>query len=104
MVRKFNGTNTGIVLYGERNNGQPMGNGMNALLCLCGNATATDGTKVGPVLQVNYRHARGIEDYYTYETVDARAAGTAYISHETGKMTLVYPTVSDESYTLSPRL
>ena len=93
--------NTGIVLYGERSNGQPMGNGMNALLCLCGNATATDGTKVGPVLQVNYRHARGIEDYYTYETVDARAAGTAYISHETGKMTLVYPTVSDESYTLS---
>ena len=94
-------TNTGIVLYGERSNGQPMGNGMNALLCLCGNATAADGTKVGPVLQVNYRHARGIEDYYTYETVDARAAGTAYISHETGKMTLVHPTVTDESYTLS---
>jgi hypothetical protein len=47
-----------------------------------------------PLLVVSYRNTTGIEDYYTYATLGAGAAGSAYIADATGQMTVVKELVS----------
>lgn len=47
-----------------------------------------------PVLLVSYQNILGIEDYYSYATLDAGAAGTAYICDYSGQLTAVKELVS----------
>ena len=47
-----------------------------------------------PVLLVSYRSILGIEDYYSYASLGAGAAGTAYISDYTGQLTVAKGLVS----------
>ena len=47
-----------------------------------------------PVLYVSYRSILGIEDYYSYASLGAGAAGTAYISDYTGQLTVAKGLVS----------
>ena len=47
-----------------------------------------------PLLVVSYRNTTGIEDYYTYASLGAGAAGSAYIADATGQMTVVKELVS----------
>lgn len=54
-----------------------------------------------PMLFVSYRSVLGIEDYYTYATLDAGEAGTVYISDFTGQMTVTKELVSYAS-TINP--
>ncbi|MBE6946360.1 MAG: RHS repeat protein, partial [Ruminococcaceae bacterium] len=41
-----------------------------------------------PILMVSYRNNTGIEPYYTYQTMGAGHAGTAYISDYSGQLTV----------------
>ena len=50
---------------------------------------------------VTYRDMTGIEPYYSYQTLGADHAGTAYISDYTGSLTMVTPLVSYAS-TVNP--
>lgn len=54
-----------------------------------------------PMLFVSYRSVLGIEDYYTYATLDAGEAGSVYISDFTGQMTVTKELVSYAS-TINP--
>lgn len=54
-----------------------------------------------PMLFVSYRSVLGIEDYYTYATLGAGAAGSAYISDYTGQLTITKELVSYAS-TINP--
>ena len=47
-----------------------------------------------PLLVVSYRNTTGIEDYYTYASLGAGSAGSAYIADATGQMTVVKELVS----------
>ena len=49
------------------------------------------GSKCGPILAVSYRNTTGIESYYTYQSMSAGRAGSAYISDYTGALTTVTP-------------
>lgn len=54
----------------------------------------TDNTAVYPVIHFRYINMSGLEDYWTYHTLDAGAAGTAYINDFTGNLTIVTPMAS----------
>ena len=54
-----------------------------------------------PILFVSYRSVVGIEDYYTYATLDAGEAGNVYVSDFTGQMTVTKELVSYAS-TINP--
>lgn len=54
-----------------------------------------------PMLFVSYRSVLGIEDYYTYATLDAGEAGSVYVSDFTGQMTVTKELVSYAS-TINP--
>lgn len=41
-----------------------------------------------PILTITYRHNSGIEPYYTYQTMGAGHAGTAYVADATGLLTV----------------
>ena len=58
-------------------------------------------TTYPPVLIVNYRNNVGIEDYYTYTTLGAGEAGTAYIADNSGQLKVVKQLVSFAS-TVNP--
>ena len=47
-----------------------------------------------PTLVVAYRNTDGIEPYYTYNTLDAGHAGTAYIADRTGQLKVAKTLVS----------
>ena len=47
-----------------------------------------------PVIQITYRNNKGLEDYWTYTTVSAGTAGTAYINDYTGNLVFVHEDMS----------
>ena len=49
----------------------------------------SDYNNLKPVLYISYRNNNGIEPYYTYQTLSAGHAGTAYISDSTGQLKVV---------------
>lgn len=49
---------------------------------------------IPPILTVSYRNNTGIEPYYTYATLGAGEAGTAYISDHTGQLKIAKKLVS----------
>ena len=59
------------------------------------------GASSGPLFVVTYRDLTGIEPYYTYQSLGADRAGSAYISDYTGALTTVTPLVSYAS-TVNP--
>ena len=59
------------------------------------------GSSTGPLFVVTYRDLTGIEPYYTYQSLGADRAGSAYISDYTGALTTVTPLVSYAS-TVNP--
>lgn len=44
-----------------------------------------------PCIEISYINTLGLENYYTYHSVDVGDAGTAYINDFTGNMTLITP-------------
>ena len=54
---------------------------------------------IPPILTVSYRNNTGIEPYYTYATLGAGEAGTAYISEHTGQLKIAKKLVSYASST-----
>lgn len=54
---------------------------------------------IPPILTVSYRNNTGIEPYYTYATLGAGEAGTAYISDHTGQLKIAKELVSYASST-----
>lgn len=54
---------------------------------------------IPPILTVSYRNNTGIEPYYTYATLGAGEAGTAYISDHTGQLKIAKKLVSYASST-----
>jgi len=54
---------------------------------------------IPPILTVSYRNNTGIEPYYTYATLGAGNAGTAYISDHTGQLKIAKELVSYASST-----
>ena len=52
------------------------------------------GQTAGPLFVVSYRDMSGVEPYYTYQSMGAGRAGSAYISDYTGALTTVTPLVS----------
>ena len=56
---------------------------------------------LSPALYISYRNNNGIEPYYTYQTMDAGHAGTAYVSDSTGQLKVV-KTVAEYASTVNP--
>ena len=54
---------------------------------------------IPPILTVSYRNNTGIEPYYTYRTMGAGEAGTAYVADATGQLKIVKELVSYASNT-----
>ena len=54
---------------------------------------------IPPILTISYRNNTGIEPYYTYATLGAGEAGTAYISDHTGQLKIAKELVSYASST-----
>ena len=54
---------------------------------------------IPPILTVTYRNNTGIEPYYTYRTMGAGEAGTAYVADATGQLKIVKELVSYASST-----
>ena len=52
------------------------------------------GVNAYPVIQITYRNNKGIEDYWSYTTVSAGTAGTAYINDYTGNLVFGLPVAS----------
>lgn len=50
-----------------------------------------------PVILINYRNNKGLEDYWTYTTVGVEDAGTAYINDYTGNLVYSFPLVGISS-------
>ena len=50
-----------------------------------------------PVMTVTYRNYYGLEDYYTYQSMSAGEAGTAYIADATGQLKIVKNLITDNS-------
>ncbi len=51
-------------------------------------------TTAYPAVQISYLNMLGLENYWTYHSVDVGNAGTAYINDFTGAMTLITPLCS----------
>jgi RHS repeat-associated protein len=45
-----------------------------------------------PIVSIQYISATGVEDYFSYETVDMGRSGTGYVNHYNGALTYVQPT------------
>lgn len=54
---------------------------------------------IPPILTVSYRNNTGIEPYYTYRTMGAGEAGTAYVADATGQLKIAKELVSYASNT-----
>ena len=48
-----------------------------------------------PMVFLEYRNHKGIEDYWTYHTVDADNAGTAYINDYSGNLVFIHGDMAD---------
>ncbi len=79
------GTNNGVLL--KYNSETAYGSNM-VLNCY---ATRGNDSTAYPIIQITYMNMLGLEDYWTYHSIDAGNAGTAYINDFTGGMTLVTP-------------
>ncbi|MFV0342783.1 MAG: DNRLRE domain-containing protein [Anaerocolumna sp.] len=75
-------TNFGIMLKAEKETGSNDEVAINANYYTEHN---TNGAAF-PVLVVLYRNSKGLEDYYSYTTVNAGSAGTAYVNNYTGNL------------------
>ncbi|MCH5198285.1 MAG: DNRLRE domain-containing protein, partial [Oscillospiraceae bacterium] len=53
-----------------------------------------DGASAVPCLTLVYRNNKGLEDYWTYTSVDSGTAGTAYVNDYSGNLVLVHNTAS----------
>ncbi|MBR7032079.1 MAG: carbohydrate binding domain-containing protein, partial [Clostridia bacterium] len=95
------GTNNGLVFASQRTNGSAMTSSAYATSTFIG-YTNTGGTDYStPFLAVEYRNVSGVENMYSYETFGADGAGTAYVSHFSGYMTLFRDDVAGNGYTLT---
>ncbi|HOD01962.1 MAG TPA: DNRLRE domain-containing protein, partial [Clostridiales bacterium] len=60
--------------------------------------SAENSQEAYPVTQIQYVNNTGIEDYWTYETIDLGRSGTAYISDYSGGLTYIHPNLNMSGY------
>ena len=82
--------NNGILLKSANENGTLAENCIKAQLWPERNGVS-DGY---PVIMITYRNNKGLEDYWTYTSLSAGTAGTAYINDYTGNLVFVHNDVS----------
>ena len=51
-------------------------------------------TDAYPVIELEYRNSKGIEDYYSYTDLDGGEAGTAYVNDYTGNLVFIQEGIS----------
>ena len=85
------GTNYGILLKSHNESGAYAENGVKAGIWTERYNSVTDGY---PRIAITYRNNKGLEDYWTYTTLNAGTAGTAYINDYTGNLVFVHGDVS----------
>lgn len=83
--------NNGILLKGADETSGMAVNGFKAALW-----TERYNTQTGmyPRLTITYRNNKGLEDYWTYTTLSAGTAGTAYINDYTGNLVFIHGDVA----------
>ena len=85
------GTNYGILLKSSNESGTYAENCVRASIWTERYNSVTDGY---PRIAITYRNNKGLEDYWTYTTLDAGTAGTAYINDYTGNLVFIHGDVS----------
>ncbi len=83
--------NNGILLKGADESSGMAVNGFKAALW-----TERYNTQTGmyPYITITYRNNKGLEDYWTYTTLSAGTAGTAYINDYTGNLVFIHGDVA----------
>ncbi len=85
------GTNYGILLKSANESGTYAENGVKAEIW----TERYNNIKEGyPRVMITYRNNKGLEDYWTYTTLSAGTAGTAYINDYTGNLVFIHGDVS----------
>ena len=84
-------TNYGILLKGASETGTMAENGFKAAIWTERYNTQTD---YYPRISITYRSNKGLEDYWSYTTLSAGTAGTAYINDYTGNLVFIHGDVA----------
>ena len=98
---KNGSANNGLVFTSQKINGSQMTYYSYANSTFLGYDNNNSGDYSTPFLTVEYRNIIGVEGYYSYETVGADNAGTAYVCDYTGNMTLVKDDVAGNGYSVA---
>ncbi len=83
--------NYGVELKLASESGSYEQNGMKALLCT---EKYNENKNNYPYYTITYRNNKGLEDYWTYTSLSAGTAGTAYINDYTGNLVFIHDDVS----------
>ena len=75
-------TNFGIMIQAEKDSGSNTEVGINASYYMEDNQN----TSAYPMLVLTYRNSKGLENYYSYTSLNAGDTGTAYVNNYTGNM------------------
>ncbi len=84
-------TNHGILLKGANTSGTYAENGVKAYMYSDNYNTVA---ACYPKIMLTYRNNKGLEDYWTYTTLSAGTAGTAYINDYTGNLVFIHGDVA----------
>ncbi len=90
------GVNNGVMLKLDNESGYT-GNTVAKFCSSEFNLLEDDNSIVFPLVSITYLNMLGLEDYWTYHSLDAGVGGTAYVNDFTGGLTIVTPVASVDS-------